>query len=114
MSDNSVTPISRVEPEAAANRAVQVQSMKTEAARSSQEAQEVKQAAEMQSRHASESKPALEAPKTSDIGLKFTVNEETKQVTVYVIDRATSRVIRSIPPDELNNLKAGDLVELLA
>jgi uncharacterized FlaG/YvyC family protein len=42
------------------------------------------------------------------------VNEETKQVTVYVVDRESKRVIRSIPPDELNNLQAGDLVELLA
>lgn len=62
--------------------------------------------------------PAAEKPKvsanSSDVFLKFRVDEKTRDITVYVIDRATKRVVRSIPPEELNSLQAGDLLELLA
>ncbi len=56
-------------------------------------------------------KPAKSGP---DVFLRFQVNQETKKVTVYVVDRATREIVRTIPPDEINKLKAGDLLELLA
>lgn len=109
MAENSVTPISSIDSDVNVNRAMQVaqHQAEVEAAKQAEEVQEVKPA--------SEQKPAPAPVKAvSDIQLKFQVNEETKQVTVYVVDRSTKTVIRSIPPDELNNLQAGDLVELLA
>ncbi len=109
MAENSVTPISGIDAEANVNRTLQVaqRQAEVESARQTEQAKEVKPA--------SESKPAAPAVKSvADIQLKFQVNDETKQVTVYVVDRESKRVIRSIPPDELNNLQAGDLVELLA
>lgn len=64
-------------------------------------------------------KPAAKAPQEtqrrnphSDIHLQFLVDNETKEVTVLILDRASRRVIRTIPPTELNNLKEGDLVSL--
>ncbi|GAP11981.1 uncharacterized flagellar protein FlaG [Bellilinea caldifistulae] len=53
-------------------------------------------------------------PRTSDVVLRFNVNRETHEVTVYIMDRASRQIIRTIPPDELSKLKAGDLIELLA
>ncbi len=50
----------------------------------------------------------------ADIGLRFQLNEETRQVMVYVINRATQKVIRMIPQEKLINLQASDLLELLA
>lgn len=50
----------------------------------------------------------------ANIGLKFRINDETNEVTVYVIDRTSKQVLRTIPPEEISNLKAGDLVELFA
>jgi uncharacterized FlaG/YvyC family protein len=42
------------------------------------------------------------------------VDEETQQLTVFLVDKATRRVIRSIPASELNKLQAGDLLKLTA
>ena len=50
----------------------------------------------------------------SDTFLKFMVDKKTNDVTVYIVDRATHKVMRSIPPTEVNNLRAGDLLKLLA
>ncbi len=44
----------------------------------------------------------------------YRVDRETHEVTVYIMDRASRQIIRTIPPDELSKLKAGDLIELLA
>lgn len=63
-----------------------------------------------------EEKPAALLPvttTTSDVYLKFNV-DEANNITVYVIDRASKRVLRSIPPNDVNKLKAGDLLKLLA
>jgi len=46
------------------------------------------------------------------ISVQFELNRQTNHVTVYIVDRASKRVLRSIPPDELNKLQPGDLVEL--
>jgi uncharacterized FlaG/YvyC family protein len=46
--------------------------------------------------------------------LRFVVDEKNNDITVYVVDRASRRIMRSIPPSEVNNLKAGDLLKLLA
>ena len=62
----------------------------------------------------SEEKQSLLPITNSDTFLKFTVDKKTNDVTVYVVDRASHVVMRSIPPNEVNNLKAGDLLKLLA
>jgi uncharacterized FlaG/YvyC family protein len=51
--------------------------------------------------------------KSKDIGLRFQVSEETKQVVVCVIDRANQKIIGLISQDQLMNLQAGDLLDLL-
>jgi len=63
-----------------------------------------------------EEKPAQSLlPVTNgDTFLKFLVDKETNDITVYIVDRASRRIMRSIPPSEVNNLKAGDLLKLLA
>jgi hypothetical protein len=50
---------------------------------------------------------------SGEVNLRFDIDEETRQVTVMVIDRRSKRVIRTIPPDELGKLKEGDLFEML-
>jgi uncharacterized FlaG/YvyC family protein len=60
-----------------------------------------------------EIKASAPAKKGSDTRLRFEVDEETQRVTVLVIDRKTRKVIRAIPPDELEKFQKGDLLELL-
>ena len=50
----------------------------------------------------------------SAVTIHFRVDEETNDVTVYVVDRKSRRVLRSIPANELHKLKAGDLLKLTA
>jgi uncharacterized FlaG/YvyC family protein len=59
-------------------------------------------------------KAALPITNLSDVFLKFKVDEKTRNITVYVIDRETKRVLRSIPPEEMNKMQSGDLLEFLA
>lgn len=56
----------------------------------------------------------LEIFENADVGLRFLLNEETRQVVVCIIDRATQKVIKSIPQDKLINLQARDLLDMLA
>jgi uncharacterized FlaG/YvyC family protein len=56
----------------------------------------------------------LEILENADVGLRFLLNEETRQVVVCFIDRATQKVIKSIPQEKLINLQARDLLDMLA
>jgi hypothetical protein len=47
-----------------------------------------------------------------NISLHFKVDSETNQITVMILDKATRRVLRTIPPDEVTKLQAGDLLSL--
>jgi len=49
-----------------------------------------------------------------NVRLHFRVDPKTHEVTVLMVDKASHRVIRSIPPEEIGKLKEGDLVELFA
>jgi hypothetical protein len=57
---------------------------------------------------------SLPVSNMDNVSLRFRVDEKTKNITVFIVDRASKRVLRSIPPEELNKLQAGDLLELLA
>jgi uncharacterized FlaG/YvyC family protein len=48
----------------------------------------------------------------ADVGLLFRVNADTQDVTVYLLNRTTQEVIRTIPPNELFKLTPGDLINL--
>ena len=48
----------------------------------------------------------------TDVHLKFQVDNETNEITVLILDKISKEVIRTIPPEELSNLRAGDLFEL--
>ena len=55
-----------------------------------------------------------QAKNVSSVSIHFQVDGETGQLTVFLIDKASRRVIRSIPASELNKLQAGDLLKLTA
>lgn len=50
----------------------------------------------------------------SNLSVHFRVNEETNELTVFVVDRSAHRVLRSIPISELYKMSAGELVKLAA
>jgi len=59
--------------------------------------------------------PTASAPlvgNASNVALQFRVDAKTKDVTVFVVDRSSKKVLRSIPASELAKLSSGDLVSL--
>jgi uncharacterized FlaG/YvyC family protein len=46
--------------------------------------------------------------------LRFKVDENTNDVTVYVLDRSSRQVLRTIPADQMKKLQSGDLLDLLS
>jgi len=103
MNEINVTPLSPPAGESS-NRIQQVADFYTEKAAATPRRNEAVETS---------STPAAQ-PRPSDVVLRFNVDRETHEVTVYIMDRASRQIIRTIPPDELSKLKAGDLIELLA
>jgi uncharacterized FlaG/YvyC family protein len=50
----------------------------------------------------------------SNVSIHFRLDDQTNELTVFVVDRKTKRVLRSIPANELHKLQAGDLLKLTA
>jgi hypothetical protein len=51
---------------------------------------------------------------SASVAVKFIEDPETKAVTVFVIDRASNKVVRTIPQNEMNNMRPGSLLEITA
>ncbi len=49
-----------------------------------------------------------------DVALKFEVDNNTDELTIFVVDKTNKSVLRTIPPEELEKLNAGDLLEIAA
>ncbi|MEI7846487.1 MAG: flagellar protein FlaG [Chloroflexota bacterium] len=63
---------------------------------------------------AAESVAAPLVGNASNVSLQFRVDDKTKDVTVFVVDRKSKKVLRSIPANELAKLQSGDLLKLTA
>jgi flagellar protein FlaG len=66
---------------------------------------------------AAQPKPAAANEKPSplmmaNVSLKFEVDEKTNEITIKIMDEKSKKVIRSIPPEELKDLRDGVMVEL--
>ena len=74
----------------------------------------VQKAAEQKAAVDAQEKKALPINNMDSVMIRFSVDEKTKNITVYVIDKVSKRVVRAIPPEDLNKMQAGDLLQLLA
>lgn len=61
-----------------------------------------------------ELEPASFPTPFSQIALRFRVDPKSGQITVLVLDKTSRKVLRTIPPEEVEKLSAGDLLELFA
>lgn len=106
MSDNTINPISSVRmdtvsgtfPKAPVSAPV---TPKVEAS----EAEKLPSQAENESEQ-------ISAP--SNVSVHFRVNDDTNELTVFVVDRNSHRVLRSIPISEFYKMKAGELLKVAA
>lgn len=49
-----------------------------------------------------------------DVSLKFKIDEDTHDVTVFIVDNESKKVVRTIPPEEMAKINAGELLQLFA
>jgi uncharacterized FlaG/YvyC family protein len=61
-----------------------------------------------------EGKSAPVVNNMTDSYLKFKVDPKTNTITVFVLDKTSKKIIRTIPPEELGKMASGDLLELFA
>ncbi|MEN6300578.1 MAG: flagellar protein FlaG [Anaerolineaceae bacterium] len=114
MSDNITSTTSSVDLSLAASQAgmapfVQASSNKA----SNVESQEPSRPNEAQVKPESSSDTAV-VNNLVDFSFEFKVDKATNDITVYILDRASHEVVRTIPPEELMNLNPGDLLQLFA
>lgn len=55
---------------------------------------------------------AGEANSLANVSIHFRVDDKTNNVTVFLVDRKSKKVLRSIPASELQKLQIGDLLKL--
>lgn len=106
MSEQMITQVSKVE--------LSVTMPKTIAAQPAQampaQAQFVEQSTQTTQRPVTEKLSG--GNRAKDVSLKFRIDAKTNDVTILVLDRANQKVVRTIPPEELNKLDPGELLEM--
>jgi uncharacterized FlaG/YvyC family protein len=62
-----------------------------------------------------ETAPAADSQKSmSQFSLKFQVDQKTNDVTILILDRDSRKVVRTIPPEDMNKMAPGELLQLFA
>ena len=60
-------------------------------------------------------KPAEKpAAQVVDISLRFRVDPNTNDVTIFILNRSSRQVVRTIPPEEMASLSPGEILQLFA
>jgi len=54
------------------------------------------------------------ASSLGNVSIHFRMDEKTNEVTIFLVDRSTKKVLRSIPSSELQKLQISDLLNLTA
>jgi uncharacterized FlaG/YvyC family protein len=47
-----------------------------------------------------------------NVSIHFRVDDETNNVTIFLVDRQSKKVLRSIPSSELQKMQIGDILKL--
>lgn len=72
-----------------------------------------KQPAEVKQAQPASKSSRVEIP-LRDVELKFVPDSESKKVTVYVVDKTSKNLVRTIPPEEIDKMTVGELLEIIA
>jgi uncharacterized FlaG/YvyC family protein len=105
MSENSINLISYVQSAAVSGTLPKPQVVKTAV----EEVSDQDRSPQQQTEH--EPAPISGA---SNVSVHFRVNDDTHELTVFVVDRENKKVLRTIPASEFPKLNAGDILQLTA
>lgn len=104
MNETTIKPISSIQPpdnSAALARTLQAQSEIAAQARPPEKIESQPKAATSNT-----------ANSLANVSIHFRVDDKTNDVTVFLVDRKSRKVLRSIPANELQKLQIGDLLKL--
>ena len=112
MSENSINPISSVQVASVSGMLPKPQpQVKAPQAKAKAVVEEV--SAQENAPKQTESTP-MQVGGSSNIAVHFRVNDDTNELTVFIVDRENKKVLRTIPSSEFSKLNAGDILELTA
>ena len=107
MSENTITPISTVGSTAVSgtSRKAQINALGTPKTEISDQEKSSKQI---------ENEPEQVSTTSSNVSVHFRINDETNELTVFVVDRENKKILRTIPASEFSKLNAGEILQLTA
>ncbi len=106
MSENSITPISNVRLDTVSAALPKAQASAVGAPKA--------EASEQDNLLTQVENEIEQANASTNVSVHFRVNDDTNELTVFVVDRNSHRVLRSIPISEFYKMPAGELVKLAA
>ena len=109
MSDTSIKPISGVQKSEGSAPVRAMTPTQTETVIQARQA-----AAHLEKAQAESKTESAATGSLANVSIHFRVDEDTNDVTVFLVDRKTKKVLRSIPASELQKLQVGDLLKLTA
>ena len=106
MSENTITPISTVGSTAVSGTSLKAQinalgTPKTEASDQEKSSKQIENEPEQ-----------VNIP--SSVSVHFRINDETNELTVFVVDRENKKILRTIPASEFSKLNGGEILQLTA
>ena len=110
MTDNPVSNVNRVDLQPAQAVQAQISQMTVQAAKESTPVKPVEET-EKDTSSGDTTQSSSASLSGRQTNLKFQVDTETHQVTIMIMDRATNKVISTIPPDKLKDVPPGDLLQ---
>jgi uncharacterized FlaG/YvyC family protein len=114
MSENSINPISSIRATEISQPVRISAPAQTEFAPHPNPSQ-TKPAAAAQEKHQKPKENELSlGNELSNVSIYFRIDDKTHDLTVFLVDRKSKQVLRSIPASELHKLQAGDLLKLTA
>lgn len=115
MSDNPLTNVGRVDLDLA-SRAAKPETVQTNgpAPARTQSSGEGDSPQTGAGQKAKDSKPEKVASALADVSLKFQIDAKTNDVTIFILDKVSRQVVRTIPPDDMKKMGPGELLELFA
>ena len=107
MSENTITPISTVGSTVVSGTSLKAQinalgTPKTEVSDQEKSSKQI------------ENEPEQVSTTSSNVSVHFRINDETNELTVFVVDRENKKILRTIPASEFSKLNAGEILQLTA
>jgi uncharacterized FlaG/YvyC family protein len=113
MSEKQINTVSRVDMDSS-NRLAQIALQAQEMSQKQKSVQKTETSKEEESVLEKVGQSINQKLAPTDTTLKFQIDDETNEITVLIVDRASEKVLHTIPADAIKNIPAGKLMQYFA